>query len=189
MTVSVEDLVRLYAEKASARYGSELVSQLEHALQSAQLAASEGAGAELCAAAFLHDIGHLVAQRPHELGRGIDDLHQYLALPFLRGTFGVAVLQPIKLHVEAKRYLCHAERGYWERLSPASKHSLELQGGAFTEEEAIAFLQQPFARDAVRLRRWDDTAKVPGLRVLDLSFITELLQDAADCHETAIAGA
>jgi predicted HD phosphohydrolase len=89
----------------------------------------------------------------------------------------------------ARTYLCHAERGYWERLSPASKHSLELQGGAFTEEEAIAFLQQPFARDAVRLRRWDDIAKVPGLRVPDLSFITELLQDAADCHETAIAGA
>lgn len=189
MPVTVEKIISLYVEGSAVRYGSELVSQLEHALQSAQLAQAEGADTELCAAAFLHDIGHLVARRSGEVPREIDDLHQYLALPFLRGAFGGAVLEPIKLHVDAKRYLCHAEPGYWERLSPASKHSLELQGGAYTAGEAAAFMRQPFARDAVRLRRWDDAAKTPGLAVPDLGFIAELLQDAADFHRMAIAGA
>ncbi len=182
MPVSVEAIGRLYAARAGLRYGSELVSQLEHALQCAQRALDEGARVELAAAAFLHDIGHLLARRAHGFGREMDDLHQYLALPFLSGVFGAPVLEPIKLHVDAKRYLCHAEQGYWERLSPASKHSLELQGGPHTAEEAALFIGQPYARDAVRLRRWDDTAKIPGLAVPDLGFIARLLREAASLH-------
>jgi phosphonate degradation associated HDIG domain protein len=181
--------MRLYVDRAGMRYGSDLVSQLEHSLQCAQRAVDEGAGVELAAAAFLHDIGHLLARRSHEFEREMDDLHQYLALPFLRGAFGGSVLEPIKLHVDAKRYLCHAEAGYWERLSPASKYSLELQGGAYTAEEAAAFLRQPYSGDAVRLRRWDDAANIPGLAVRDLGFMAGLLEEAAECHRAAIAGA
>jgi phosphonate degradation associated HDIG domain protein len=182
----IEDIVRLYAEKAGRRYGSEPVSQLEHALQCAQLALDDSAASELAAAAFLHDIGHLVAPAPHEIGREVDDVHQYLALPFLRGAFGAGVLEPIKLHVEAKRYLCHAEPGYWERLSPASRHSLVLQGGVLSAEQATAFLQQPFAADAVHLRRWADLAKVPGAPAPDLGEIARILADAAQRHAGAV---
>lgn len=189
MPVNVDTVLRLYIDRAGMRYGSELVSQLEHALQCAQRALDEDAGVELSAAAFLHDIGHLLARRTGEFGRETDDLHQYLPLRFLRGVFGAWVLEPIKLHVDAKRYLCFAEPGYWERLSPASKHALELQGGAYETEEAAAFLRQPFAGDAVRLRRWDDAANVPGLAVPDLDFISRLLEEAAECHRAAIAGA
>ncbi len=185
----IEHIVRLYAEKAGAQYGGEAVSQLEHALQCAGLGLAEGADAELAAAAFLHDIGHLVAPRPHEVGREADDVHQYLALPFLRGAFGAAVLEPIKLHVDAKRYLCHAEPGYWERLSPASKHSLDLQGGVYGSLEAAAFIVQPFAADAVRLRRWDDLAKVPGAPAPDLGEVARILRDAFERHGAAVAGA
>jgi len=175
----IESIVRLYAEKAGSQYGSEAVSQLEHALQCAQLALDAGASNELAAAAFLHDIGHLVAPAPHELGRDVDDVHQYLALPFLRPGFGDAVLEPIRLHVEAKRYLCQAEPAYWSSLSPASRHSLALQGGVHDAEQAAAFLRQPFADDAVRLRRWDDLAKVPGAATLDLGEMAHILADAA----------
>src|SRR5262245_65606023 len=84
----IESIVRLYAEKAGSQYGSEAVSQLEHALQCAQLALDAGASSELAAAAFLHDIGHLVAPAPHELGRDVDDVHQYLALTLLRPGLG-----------------------------------------------------------------------------------------------------
>jgi phosphonate degradation associated HDIG domain protein len=183
------DIVRLYAEKAGKRYGSEAVSQLEHALQCAGLGLAEGADAELAAAAFLHDIGHLLAPDPHQLGRDVDDVHQYIALPSLKGFFGAAVLEPIKLHVEAKRYLCQAEPAYWASLSPASRHSLVLQGGIHTAEQAGAFLQQPYARDAVRLRRWDDLAKMPGAPAPDLGEIASILADAADRHRAAVAGA
>jgi phosphonate degradation associated HDIG domain protein len=182
----IESIVRLYAGKAGSRYGTEAVSQLEHALQCAGLALAEDADTELVAAAFLHDIGHLVAPAPHGAGRNVDDLHQYLALAFLRGTFAAAVLEPIKLHVDAKRYLCRAEEGYWEGLSPASQHSLRLQGGIYSEEQAAAFAAQPFAADAIRLRRWDEAAKVPGAPTPHLGDIAPILAAASERHRAAL---
>jgi phosphonate degradation associated HDIG domain protein len=189
MLATVQSIIDLYAAKGGARYGSELVSQLEHALQCAQLAQEEGAGTELVAAAFLHDVGHLVVERPNFMGREIDDLHQFVGLPLLRGLFGGAVLEPIRLHVEAKRYLCQAEAGYWDRLSPASRHSLELQGGPFSGVEAGRFLGRLHAREAISLRRWDDRARLPGQNLPDLDFVSAVLEKAADCHKTAMAGA
>jgi phosphonate degradation associated HDIG domain protein len=169
MALSVDEILGLYETRGTRMYGSEPVSQAEHALQCAMLAAQGGASAELIAAAFLHDVGHLIAELPHTLERESDDVHQYLPIPFLRGTFADAVLEPIRLHVDAKRYLCRVDSGYWDSLSPASKHSLELQGGIFDVLAADRFLSRPFAWDAIRLRRWDDLAKIaghatPGLR-------------------------
>jgi phosphonate degradation associated HDIG domain protein len=162
MALNVDEIIDLYERRGAKMYGSEAVNQTEHALQCAMLAAEGGASAELIAAAFLHDVGHLIAELPHCLERESDDVHQYLAIPFLRGTFADAVLEPIRLHVDAKRYLCKVERGYWVELSPASKHSLSLQGGTFDAITADRFLSRPFAWDAIRLRRWDDLAKIAG---------------------------
>lgn len=130
-------------------------------MQCALLAQEAGAGAPLQAAALLHDLGHLLISELPDGAEGKDDLHEYRALPFLRGTFPDSVLEPVRLHVAAKRYLCAVEPGYWETLSAASRRSLELQGGPFTEAEAAQFIGQPHAADAVLLRRWDDQAKSP----------------------------
>lgn len=162
MSLNVEVILELYERRGTKQYGCEAVTQTEHALQCAALAAEGGASAELVAACLLHDIGHLIAEQPHHVESAIDDVHQFLAVPFLRGTFCDAVLEPIRLHVDAKRYLCHAETGYWQGLSTASRHSLELQGGGYGQIEAERFLARPFSWDAIRLRRWDDAAKVPG---------------------------
>ena len=127
-------------------YAGEPVTQLQHALQSGHLAEQDGAGDELVVAAFLHDLGHMINdQGETPTLRGIDDRHEYVALPFLRNLFGPAVLQPIRLHVDAKRYLCARGDGsvtgaeYWAALSIDSKRSLELQGGIFSDAEANAF--------------------------------------------------
>ena len=144
-------------------YGSERVRQLEHALQCAALAEAEGASAALISAALLHDIGHLihaVGQRPAE--RGIDDRHEVLGAEWLEQWFSAAVSEPVRLHVPAKRYLTETDRGYFATLSPASVRSLELQGGPFSAREAAEFIGLPHASEAVRLRRWDEAAKVPG---------------------------
>jgi len=163
MALSIEDIVHLLEMRGAERYGGEGVSQLEHALQCAQLAEEAGSTPELIAACLLHDFGHLLTQRSDgEESADVDDVHQYLAIPFLRGVFADAVLDPIRLHVDAKRYLCRTDPEYWPALSPASKHSLELQGGVFDAEGAHGFLRQPHAEDAILLRRWDDLAKVPG---------------------------
>jgi phosphonate degradation associated HDIG domain protein len=161
MTLKLEEITSVFATKGAAQYGREAVSQLQHALQCAHLAEQAGAAAELVTAALLHDLGHLVSTVTENRADGVDDLHQYLAIPFLRGVFPDSVLQPIGLHVDAKRYLCFADPLYHATLSPASQRSLVLQGGIFSKEDAAIFIAKPFATDAVNLRLWDDLAKDP----------------------------
>ena len=163
MALSLADIGKLFADHGHIEYSGEGVTQLEHALQAANLAEKEGAGDALVAAALLHDLGHLLnLQGDTPSARGIDDRHQYFAIPFLRPLFPPAVIEPIRLHVDAKRALCALDPGYHEALSDDSKRSLELQGGTYTAEEARLFVAKPYARDAMRVRRWDDQAKVPG---------------------------
>lgn len=180
MSLSVYDIGHLFATKGHAQYDGEPVTQLEHALQSAHLAEQAGSDSALIAAALLHDLGHLL----HDMGgtptqQGLDDLHQYRCLPFLRPLFEPATLEPIRLHVDAKRFLCAREPGYLQALSPDSQRSLRLQGGVFDEAQAHAFEAQPFAQDAVRLRRWDDAAKCADAKVPDLAHFLQHLQRSA----------
>ena len=162
-TLRIGDIERLFRGHGHIAYSGEGVSQLEHALQTAQRAEEAGAGDELITAALLHDLGHLLnLQGATPTERGIDDQHQYFAIPFLRPIFPAAVVEAIRLHVDAKRALCALEPDYYEALSEDSKRSLTLQGGIFSREETEAFLAKPFAQDAIRVRRWDDAAKIPG---------------------------
>jgi predicted HD phosphohydrolase len=102
---------------------------------------------DLVAACLLHDLGHLMSTMPDEFNHTQDDAHQYLS-----GVFNSAVIDPIRMHVEAKRYLCQAQPGYWDTLSQASKDSLVLQGGPHSEAQAQQFIAQPHCRLSVRLR-------------------------------------
>ena len=168
--LTLQDIESLFVRRGAEQYSGEPVTQLENALQCAALAEAEGADDELVTAAFLHDLGHLL----QDLGktrwlRGVDDVHQYAALPFLRGLFGERVLGGIQLHVDAKRYLCATRPGYHEALSEDSKRSLKLQGGTFSDEQAQTFIARPGAADAVRLRIWDDLAKTAGAPTPPLS--------------------
>jgi phosphonate degradation associated HDIG domain protein len=181
MSLSIPDIEQLLGSRATIWYGQEAVSQLDHALQCAHLAEQADETPETVVAALLHDLGHMLnaerdpvadADAPPEK----DDLHQYVALPFLRSLFPDAVLEPIKLHVDAKRYLCAVDAGYWEALSPASKHSLELQGGRYDEEQVRSFEALTFYSEAVRLRRYDDLAKVPGQITPPLAHYATLME-------------
>jgi phosphonate degradation associated HDIG domain protein len=176
----VTEIVSLFRIKGDRAYEGEGVSQLEHALQSAHRAQQDGAAPELICAALLHDIGHLINDRGETPTlRGEDDLHQYMALPFLRPAFPEAVLGAIRLHVDAKRYLCAIRPGYREALSADSKRSLELQGGVFAPAQAERFIRRPFAADAVKVRLWDDAAKVPGLPTPGLPHFEAILRTVA----------
>ncbi|WP_345814772.1 phosphonate degradation HD-domain oxygenase [Paraburkholderia sp. PREW-6R] len=183
MALSLNDIHSLYERYGNLAYSGEPVTQLEHALQSGALAEEASADESLVAAAFLHDLGHLLnlqGETPTE--RGIDDLHQYFALPFLRPVFGDAVLEPIRLHVDAKRCLCAIDDAYFGQLSADSVRSLELQGGVFSRDEAEAFLQRPYAEDALRLRRWDDRAKEANRATPDLDHYMGVVQRVMQQH-------
>jgi len=173
-------IAMLFVRFGNRAYSGEPVTQLEHALQSAAFAEADGAAEPLVAAALLHDIGHLVndlGESPSE--RGIDDLHQFHGARCLRPLFGRDVTEPIRLHVQAKRYLCAVRPGYLDALSPDSQRSLRLQGGVYAAAEAEAFGQTAYAADAVRLRLWDDTAKVAGLVAPGLAHYLPLLARCA----------
>lgn len=177
--ITLNQILDLYHHRGQAQYGGEAVSQLEHALQCATLAEENGESPELISACLLHDLGHLV----HHLGddpakRGIDDRHEYRAIPALETLFPAAVTTPIRLHVAAKRYLCAVDQDYWAALSSASKLSLKLQGGIFSKPMADAFIEQPNAPQAVKLRRWDDQAKVAHLTTPDLDHFQPILETA-----------
>jgi len=187
--ISIPEICHLFESGGHTMYSGEPVTQLQHALQSATLAEQAGATPELICAALLHDLGHLLnPQGETPSARGIDDTHQYFALPYLRGLFSSAVLEPIRLHVDAKRYLCATDAAYYDRLSADSKRSLMLQGGIFNASDAAAFIARPHAADAVRLRLWDDLAKDAAMVTPDLPYFTALMQTCA-LPATATAGA
>jgi len=182
--LSLTDIELLFARHGASQYSGEPVTQLEHALQTAHLAEQSGADDALVTACLLHDLGHLLNDQGETPSlRGVDDTHQYFALPFLRGLFPDAVLDAIKLHVDAKRYLCQANAGYFAKLSDDSKRSLVLQGGVFSAAQAATFLGQSGARDAVMLRHWDDLAKQAELVTPPLA---HFLVRAARCQITAV---
>jgi phosphonate degradation associated HDIG domain protein len=163
--VTLDEILDLFARLGDRTYEGEGITQRAHALQCATLAAQGGAGDALVCAALLHDLGHLWNDRGETpTTRGINDRHEHVAAARLASAFGAKVAEPIRLHVEAKRYLCRAEPGYLARLSSDSVRSLALQGGALTVEEARAFEALPHAEAAVTLRRWDDQAKDPAMR-------------------------
>jgi [1-hydroxy-2-(trimethylamino)ethyl]phosphonate dioxygenase len=179
--VSVADeIFEVFDTRGHEAYFGEAVSQLEHALQTARLAEQSGAGPSLVAAALLHDIGHLIHGLPETVAdKGIDAKHEAAGEAWLALRFGPAVTDPVRLHVEAKRYLCHTDPQYFARLSPSSVQSLRLQGGPFGEAEARAFEANRFFGEAVRLRQWDDAAKIPGLAVPGLNHYREVLGAAS----------
>ncbi|WP_079216052.1 phosphonate degradation HD-domain oxygenase [Herbaspirillum robiniae] len=168
MALTLDDIGLLFERHGHTQYTGEPVTQLEHALQSAALAEADGAAPALIVASLLHDLGHMLEDHGDTpTMAGIDDLHQYRILSFLRQLFGDDVLAPIALHVDAKRYLCATDAAYFSMLSEDSVRSLQLQGGIFDEAQAQAFIGRAHAADAVRLRRWDDQAKQQGLPTPD----------------------
>ena len=175
-----DDIQRIFDAKGARGYAGEPVTQLEHALQTAALAEAEHASASLVTASLLHDLGHMLNdQGETPTLRGVDDVHQFAALPFLRGLFDDDVLLPIRLHVDAKRYLCAARPNYYASLSEDSKRSLALQGGVYGGEDADRFIRQPFAADAVRLRIWDDRAKRAGAATPPLAHFLGIARNVA----------
>ncbi|WP_425619313.1 phosphonate degradation HD-domain oxygenase [Anatilimnocola sp. NA78] len=174
-------VLKLFQANGGSRYGGENVSQLEHALQAAYFAEADGAASPLIAAALLHDVGHLLHDLPADApDRGIDDRHEALGAHWLKERFGPDVCDPVQLHVDAKRYLCAVDAAYLQVLSGPSIQSLELQGGPMSAEEVARFEQRPHFQDAVRLRRWDDAAKVPEL-------VTPYLEHFARHLDAAVA--
>ena len=168
-------LLDALARSGSRRYGGEVVSELEHALQCAELAREASADEELQLACLLHDVGRYAvdqslvsdALEATRVGAGARGHHE-LGADLLAPSVPERVAWCVRMHADAKRYLCATEPAYFDRLSPASRHTLRLQGGVMSPDDAARFTRHRWVRDAVALRRWDDEAKVVGKRTRSL---------------------
>jgi phosphonate degradation associated HDIG domain protein len=175
----IEALFVVHGRNAYEGARRELVTALEHALQCAQLAEWAHAKPSLVAAALLHDVGHFIESTDDE---NIDDEHETRALRLLAPAFGADVIEPVRLHVQAKRFLVAVDPDYAATLSPASVHSLALQGGPMSQEEVCSFEELPFYREALMLRRWDDLAKQPGKGTPPLAYYLALLEELSESY-------
>jgi 2-amino-1-hydroxyethylphosphonate dioxygenase (glycine-forming) len=166
----VATVFELLESSAKQPYIGEPISQLEHALQTAMFAERAGAGDPVIVAALLHDVGHLCdAKAPVMPGLGVVD-HEAVGADWLRALgFPYEVVSLVRSHVRAKRYLVATQPAYRNQLSPASISTLELQGGPMSTAEALAFENEKGMRDALRLRAWDEQAKVIGASVAPLA--------------------
>jgi phosphonate degradation associated HDIG domain protein len=174
--ITLDDLLRTYREHGHRHYG-EQVTELQHALQCAVFAEQAGEPPAVIAAALVHDYGHLC----HPLGEdiadhGVDARHEHLGYQLLKRLFTDDIADACRLHVAAKRYLCWKEAGYCSGLSDASRKSLHLQGGPMDDAEAREFESEPHFELAVRVRRYDDMGKVPGMDTPALDAFVPLLQ-------------
>jgi predicted HD phosphohydrolase len=161
--VALHTIERTFNSAEGMAYLGEDVTMIQHQLQAGALAV--GSRDALVVAALLHDVGHIVGREEGEgdatesLDADLDAHHDSAGARWLSRWFRPDVTEPVRLHVAAKRYLVATEPGYAAKLSDASAHTLRLQGGPMSPQQAREFEALPFAADAVALRRLDEAAK------------------------------
>lgn len=161
-TQAMNALSAIFEGRAHHQYGLTSVTQRAHALQCATQARRQHLPANLVVACLLHDVGHMIhSLGEHPAEHGVDDHHEALGADWLGQFFGPDVTEPVRLHVQAKRFLCATEPSYLGQLSADSVASLALQGGSMSDTEVAAFRMTPGWQEAVTLRRLDELAKDP----------------------------
>jgi [1-hydroxy-2-(trimethylamino)ethyl]phosphonate dioxygenase len=175
----ISEIFTTFREKGHRFYG-ENITETQHALQCATFADRAGESPEMIAACLIHDYGHLC----HSLGediadKGIDSAHEQVGAKLLNRWFPPEVVEPVRLHVTAKRYLCWKDKTYFDELSDASRQSLALQGGPMSDAEGKAFESHPHYKAAIQLRRYDDMGKVVGMETPDFEKFREVLISVA----------
>lgn len=183
------DIILLYEQYGGSEYAGEKVTQLEHMVQAARLAEQEGYDEEVILAAFLHDVGHICvsAQEGNAMGGwGVKD-HEEVGADYLREKgFSKRLARLVASHVEAKRYLTWKDPLYYEQLSEASKITLEYQGGPMLTDEAGAFEAHPLFSLIIKMRHWDDVAKIEHLEVGDLEKYRAMIVRHLEQHYSAV---
>ena len=157
-------------------YIGEKITIAEHMIQSAMMAEKSKSKDSLVCSCLLHDYGHFILDDPDELvEKNQDGKHEDIGYEYLKNFFKKEVVEPIKHHVLAKRYLAR-DKKYYNRLSEASILSLKLQGGLLNSKEAKSFEKEAFFKEAIKIRKFDEAAKKVGIKIKDIGEYKSLLK-------------
>ena len=168
-TTSFENIVdrieAVFRDHGDAEYLGEPVTMSQHMLQAAHLAELQGEAEDIVVAALLHDIGHFTGEMGAFTMEDVEDrYHEDAGAVLLDGHFPARIVDCVKYHVAAKRYLCATDVEYYDLLSEASRHSLKLQGGAMPADECAQMQRNPNLDAILKVRRLDEAAKDPQMQ-------------------------
>ncbi len=156
-------------------YIGEKITISEHMIQSAMLAEKSKSNDDLICSCLLHDYGHFIIDDPDELVKNDKDgYHESMGYEYLKSFFKKEIVEPIKYHVLAKRYLARNKK-YYNLLSNASKISLKLQGGILNKKESNEFEKMPFFKNTIKLRKFDELAKKTNIKIKSINDYKNLL--------------
>ena len=173
---AVQQIFSVFQERGSRHYG-ENVSELEHALQTAEFARQAGESDAIVLSCLLHDYGHMLHDLGEEIAhQGVDPKHEEIGAALLKDLFPEEILEPVRQHVAAKRYLCWKTPDYAQGLSESTRLSLQLQGGPMNVAEAMQFESNPHLDACLKVRRYDDMGKVPSMKTAVLESYRELIE-------------
>ena len=177
----VDHIEDVFKRRGAESYLGEQVTMAQHMLQTAQCAEQAGADNSQIVAALLHDIGHYKNEIPEtSLAKGVDNFHEEAGANFLEDYFPLSVVEPIRQHVAAKRYLCATRPSYFYKLSEASVHSLNLQGGPMCEDEVREFEKNPYLKDILKVRYLDEAGKSEHMSIPSFSYFAPMVQRIVD---------
>ena len=173
----------IFERRGGEEYLGEPVTMAQHMLQGAHFAETAGEREEIIVAALLHDIGHFTSEfGTFSMDDTQDRFHEEAGARVLERFFPSIVTDCVRHHVAAKRYLCATRPDYFRRLSEASVHSLNLQGGPMNADEVVAFERNPNLKDIVKVRHYDEAGKEPDLAIRPFSHYAPMVQRVVDAH-------
>ncbi|MEM7635927.1 MAG: HD domain-containing protein [Pseudomonadota bacterium] len=176
-------LADIFERRGGEEYLGEPVTMAEHMLQGARLAEQAGESEVIIVAALLHDIGHFTSEfGMFSMADTQDRFHEEAGASVLAGFFPSVVTDCVRYHVAAKRYLCAVDPDYFDKLSEASVHSLNLQGGPMQASEVEAFERNPNLDDIIKVRHFDDAGKQPDMEIPGFSHYAPMVQQVVDAH-------
>ena len=186
-TLSKDNIVAFLADifdrRGGEEYLGEAVTMAEHMLQGATIAEQNGMPEDVIVGALLHDIGHFTSEFGTYAPTDTEDRHHEDAgAEVLAPFFPSVITHCVLYHVAAKRYLCATKPEYFKRLSPASVHTLELQGGPMSSEEAAEFEKNPNLEKIIQVRYLDEAGKRADMETPDFHHFAPMVQRLVDAH-------
>jgi phosphonate degradation associated HDIG domain protein len=173
----------IFDRRGGEEYLGEPVTMAEHMLQGAAIAEQNGQDEIIIVSALLHDIGHFTSEfGTFTMDDTEDRYHEEAGAKVLEQFFPTVVTDCVRYHVAAKRYLCATKPEYFNRLSEASIHSLNLQGGPMNADEVAEFEANPNLKEIIAVRYLDEAGKRADMETPDYWHFAPMVQRVVDSH-------